>query len=166
MGIDRPTSQDVVSGAIETASETAPVAGEAITEPADSQQQAGAQSVPQSPRAEVIGGYEILPSDFSLDGQSGSSAAVSRSASGTIAVRKPVFVGNTSIGSIPINVDDDAQLYVEARQLKSLLTGQPRVSSQLASLPERGPVSFQRLRQMGIDLRYDPTLDRVNLRPN
>lgn len=107
--------------------------------------------------------FSLLESDFNLPGAEPRPAAVEGNSSDPIRVRKTVAMGNGTIGSIPITIDSSSRLSLEARDLRQLLSGQAGFSSRLERMPEQGTVSFERLRTLGIDLRYNPTLDQVTL---
>ncbi|QKG71122.1 hypothetical protein [Erythrobacter mangrovi] len=76
-----------------------------------------------------------------------------------IIVRKSVRMGQKEIGSLPVHVDTESRLLVDARDVRGLLE-QADLSGTVRG---SGLVSFSDLRRMGIDLRYDPTTDSVLL---
>ncbi len=112
---------------------------------------------------EAANAFGLLESDFSLPGAEPRTSAVGGERSDPIRVRKTVAMGNGTIGSIPITIDSSSKLSLEAGDLRRLLSGQAGFSSRLERMPEEGIVSFERLRALGIDLRYNPTLDQVTL---
>ena len=105
----------------------------------------------------------LLDSDFRLSGSEAQPARGESDSSEPIRVRKTVAMGNSTIGSLPITIDSESQLSLEISDLRQLLSGQAGFTSRLQNIPESGAVSFQRLRDMGIDLRYNPTSDQVTL---
>ncbi len=105
----------------------------------------------------------LLDTDFSLVGTDARAPRANADTSEPIRVRKTVAMGNATIGSLPITIDSDSRLSLEIRDLRQLLQGQAGFTTRLERVPESGTISFERLRDAGIDLRYNPTSDQVTL---
>ncbi|MEP3049775.1 MAG: hypothetical protein ABJP48_10550 [Erythrobacter sp.] len=110
-----------------------------------------------------LGGFEIAPLDFTLSETGGSIGNETPVGDDAIEVRKTVFVDDVSVGSITITIDQNAQLFIQGQEIRGLLANQPSLSRKLQRVPESGLVSFERLRDLGMNLRYVPTTDSVML---
>jgi hypothetical protein len=119
------------------------------------------------PAGSALTDLGVAAIDFSLSPSDGRGAQSNRraAAEGDIEVRKEVLFGNSAIGSLPITVAGDALLYVDGSDVAALLERSPNAASQLSRKPPAGPLSFDRLRDFGINLRYDPISDRIILEP-
>ncbi|WP_298309140.1 hypothetical protein [uncultured Erythrobacter sp.] len=79
-----------------------------------------------------------------------------------IQVKKSLMSKGDRLGSITVTIDEFARNYATPGELQSL----PEVSKLSKSLGQLEPealVSFSRLRELGIDLRYDPIADHIIL---
>lgn len=124
----------------------------------------GASSASLETNAEVDGDLGVIPSGFELTSTGSRSNSIEADNAGNIEVRKSVYLGGAAIGTIPVTIDPNAQLLLNSRDIRNLLSNQAGIGRRLNTLPEDGLVSFQRLRSSGIDLRYNPTGDRIVLR--
>lgn len=106
----------------------------------------------------------IIESRFSLANVGAPNVVERIDTNGRIETKKDVLVRNTVIGTIPIVVDGASNLFLHSNDLKAILAGQDGLKSRLEGLPSTGLVSFRRLRDMGIDLRYNPASDNVSVR--
>jgi len=82
--------------------------------------------------------------------------ATSRNA---IQTEKSVMVAGASSAKVRVRIDENAKIYVDARQLASLLPP--------GSLPQsqNGFVSFDQLRSNGVGVRYDASRDAIEMTP-
>lgn len=108
----------------------------------------------------------LLALDFSLPTRSGGSVPVETERNGNIRVNKPVQVGSASAGSIAVTIDPDSRLLVQSEELRSLLQKQANTEAAIAKLPQSGLVSFNSLRDLGVNLRYNPVEDRIVIAQN
>jgi hypothetical protein len=76
-----------------------------------------------------------------------------------IVVRKPVRMGAQELGTLPVHVDGDSRLLVDAGDVLDLLAR----AGASATFKGSGLISFGELRNSGVDLRYDPNSDSVLL---
>ncbi len=76
-----------------------------------------------------------------------------------IQTEKSVMVAGASSARIRVRIDENAKIYVDARQLASLLPP--------GSLPQsqNGFVSFDQLRSKGVGVRYDASRDAIEMTP-
>lgn len=96
----------------------------------------------------------MLKIDFDLQGGAQSSRA--------IAVDKPVAIGGSSGGKLAIRIDGAAQIFANRGQVASLIEGQDAAKAErvrTASSDEY--LSFTQLRDLGVNIRYDPSADRI-----
>ncbi|MFL0355978.1 hypothetical protein ACI5KX_05815 [Erythrobacter sp. GH1-10] len=101
--------------------------------------------------------------EFDLADPGGAAAQPSGRDGDQVRVQKPLFADGSSIGTVTVTIDENARLFVNGSDVKRLLGGLEDPPGQLSRIAEGQPVSFQRLRQLGIDLRYVPTTDRIEL---
>ncbi len=114
--------------------------------------------------ADATGGLAVIPSGFELTSTGSRNNSIESDNAGNIEVRKSVYLGDAAIGTIPVTINPNAQLLLNSRDLRNLLSNQSGIGRRLNTLPEEGLVSFERLRNSGIDLRYNPTGDRIIVR--
>ena len=79
----------------------------------------------------------------------------------TINVRKPVAVAGTASGNLSIRIDGAAKIYAKRSEVASLLEGKSDKSERVRTASGEDFVSFEQLRDMGVDIRYDPSADRI-----
>lgn len=108
----------------------------------------------------------LMALDYTLPGTAERSAPIEPTRDGNITVSKPVLLGANTAGSISITIDSDARLLLESGELRALLEKQSNTEATVARLPESGLVSFNSLRNLGVDLRYNPTQDRIVIAQN
>lgn len=129
----------------------------------------GGQSLATAAAVQPGNGIQQLTSDdetlplnsirFDLEELTERAVAERAIADGQIRVQKSVFSGGSELGTLSITVDRYAQLFASKSDLEALL---PQ-SNALSSVGEGTLVSFTRLRQSGINLRYDPVSDLIIL---
>lgn len=100
----------------------------------------------------------IIPLSFDIARPGSGTEAVGANA---IVVRKAVRVNNREVGSLPIHIDGNSRLLVDAGELRKLLA-KAGASGTLRD-PRGGTdlLTFSELRDDGVDLRYDPGSDSV-----
>jgi hypothetical protein len=77
-----------------------------------------------------------------------------------IEVVKPVTVAGKDAGRLPIRIDGNAQVFVQASRVAAILAAHDAGHSE--QLGDEF-VSLERLRGFGIDVRYDAVRDRLIL---
>ena len=99
---------------------------------------------------------------FDLASMSGAPSAAGSDPDAPIEVRKPLFSGGVQLGSLTVMIDASSALHAAPGELQAILarSGEP---GRLDKFTSAEFVSFSRLRQSGIDLRYDPVSDRIIL---
>ncbi|MCA1661212.1 MAG: hypothetical protein LC648_03195 [Novosphingobium sp.] len=104
------------------------------------------------PRSKVAG---VIPLAYSLAGGADADDA--------IAVEKPIVVAGVDSGRIPLRIDGNAKVYALGSRLAAIIAAQggARVPEGLAE----DFVSLERLRALGIAVRYDPIRDRLVIEP-
>jgi len=95
----------------------------------------------------------MLDIDFSLNGGANSAK--------TINVRKPVAVAGSASGNLSIRIDGAAKIYAKRTEVASLLEGKSDKSERVKTASSEEFVSFEQLRDIGVDIRYDPSSDRI-----
>lgn len=80
-------------------------------------------------------------------------------AASTIEVRKTVRLNGADVGTLNVRIDESARLYANGSQLAALL---PPESVRPAASADQF-LSFDQLRNAGVDIRYDPTQDRLTI---
>lgn len=94
-------------------------------------------------------GQRILSVDFDLSANSAQS--------GNLEVAKPVFLGGNLVGTVNVAIDQYSALHVAAEDLAGILP-----APMLENLPaEEGYVAFDRLRNAGVGINYDPVGDAL-----
>lgn len=78
-------------------------------------------------------------------------------AASTIEVRKTVRINGADVGTINVRIDESARLYARGNELAALL---PPDTVRPAAAADQF-LSFEQLRNAGVDIRYDPTQDRL-----
>lgn len=78
---------------------------------------------------------------------------------GDLAVTKEVMLDGRRLGSVNISIDQASGLYIAGDDLARLLPGEFRSAVQSGS----GLRSFEQLRAGGIDIRYDPVRDVLQI---
>lgn len=80
-----------------------------------------------------------------------------------VAVQKSVFANGAELGSLTVQIDPAAKPFLNRAELKELLD---RAGVSTTKLDARGSadlLSFNSVREAGIDLRYDPVNDSIKL---
>lgn len=120
---------------------------QAAAEPASATQPAIAPSSPPSPGRQ----RPTRLQDVTFDLGAGPEAASS------IEVRKTVRLNGADVGMLDVRIDESARIYANGSQLAALL---PPESVRPAATADQF-LSFDQLRNAGVDIRYDPTQDRL-----
>lgn len=100
----------------------------------------------------------MIASSFDLASPGSGNERVSGEA---IVVRKILRFGKSEIGSAPIHVDGQSRLLIDTGELAKVLRT-AGIESELGSKAS-GLATFPDLRRRGIDLRYDPQSDTINV---
>lgn len=100
----------------------------------------------------------MIASSFDLASPGSGNERVSGEA---IVVRKVLRFGKSEIGSAPIHVDGQSRLLIDTGELAKVLRT-AGIDSELGSKAS-GLATFPDLRRRGIDLRYDPQSDTINV---
>lgn len=106
--------------------------------------------------------------DFRLYGNDSAQPMSAREVPGSgrkIEVAKPVTSAGKPLGTVTVTIDENARLFMKGSDLAGILPSEFARHPQLANETASGLVSFQRLRELGVDLRYDPVSDRIELVP-
>lgn len=101
----------------------------------------------------------FIPLDFSLPPGNTDNGTFTAAPEGSIRVRKAVQVGSKPVGSLPITIDRHSRLLLDVSDLRKLMRDRPLPDG----LPADGLVSFRMLRDLGLNLRYNPTEDVLDL---
>ncbi len=109
----------------------------------------GRESLPPTPTASA-GRYEVLQLNFDLD-----EVANSRE---PITVTKSVYRQGRFAGRIDIQINEAGDILVHTSDLSSLLTDLPVSATRTAR-----SLTLSELRDVGLDLRYEPIEDRLVL---
>lgn len=120
-----------------------------ILSPVTRQPAPKARSIPQPPTDK----NGMLAIDFDLQGGAQSSRS--------IAVQKPVTVAGLASGNLSVRIDGAAKIYANRAEIASLLDGKSNKSERVRAASAEDFLSFQQIRDLGIDIRYDPSSDRI-----
>ncbi|MBV7266498.1 hypothetical protein [Erythrobacter ani] len=119
-----------------------------------------------SARAPIaIGDASLASIAFDLGEQPASAADVRPVGGDLIEVRKSLINQGTNLGSMTVTIDQNARIFVRGDELKSLLEQSELHSGMPSQLASSELVSFQQVRDAGIDIRYDPIDDQIVLHP-
>nr|WP_298930148.1 hypothetical protein [uncultured Erythrobacter sp.] len=80
-----------------------------------------------------------------------------------IEVQKPVMHQGERLGSLVVFIDKNARLASDKTTLETLLASDQASMTKLGRISDTGLITFQRLREFGINLRYDPLDDQIVL---
>ena len=152
---DRPTDDTDPAGEAEIAG--AAGQGDVSRAAGDSQSKPGAANEPSLAISEI---------DFDLADSAGVDSVKPRSSAAQgnrIKVLKPVVANGTRVGSITLTIDENSRLFMDGADLDAILPANKPRHPQLARAAGSGLVSFQRLRELGVNLRYDPIADRIEV---
>ena len=100
----------------------------------------------------------LIPLSFDLVRPGASGESVSADA---VIVRKPLRIGAREIGSLPVHIDGDSRLLVDATELVRMLERAGRPRTVRKSRRADNLLTFTELRNDGVDLRYDPNSDSL-----
>lgn len=101
--------------------------------------------------------------DFDLADDGGLGSDIVPLSDGQIEVQKPLLSSGASIGSLTVTIDRNARLFVDKSHLRGLLDQAEIPATGLARLGSDQLVSFDRLRDVGVNLRYDPIYDHIEV---
>lgn len=101
--------------------------------------------------------------EFDLSANGGETLDAIEMGDGAIQIRKQLMLDNTQLGTITISIDDSERLFADREGLAGLLSQTDIDTAPLERLAPSDFVSFQRLRQYGLNLKYDPITDRIIL---
>ncbi|WP_409413911.1 hypothetical protein [Altererythrobacter sp. MF3-039] len=91
---------------------------------------------------------------FDLEGGAKSSNAIS--------VDKPVAIGGAPSGKLAIRIDGAAQIFADRGQIAELVAKNDTAKAEkIRTASGDDYLSFNRLRDLGVDIRYDPSADRI-----
>jgi hypothetical protein len=124
---------------------------------------AGAQARPSAVGSKARDNV-LLDLDYDLSNSSG--AFISDSATGDVEVAKRVRVDGTDLGQATIRVTSDATLLIARDEIVALLesTGHADMARTMtAGAPNGRFISFEELRQRGINVHYDAAADHLAL---
>lgn len=100
----------------------------------------------------------LIPLSFDLVRPGSSGESVNADA---VIVRKPLRIGAREIGSLPVHIDGDSRLLVDATELVRMLERAGRPRTVRKSRRADNLLTFTELRNDGVDLRYDPNSDSL-----
>lgn len=95
----------------------------------------------------------MLDIDFNLKGGAQSPR--------TITVRKPVAIAGAASGNLSLRIDGAARIYANKAEVATLLEGRSDKSERIRTASGEEFVSFDQLRDLGVNIRYDPSADRI-----
>lgn len=100
------------------------------------------------------GSNRMIEVDFDLEGGAESSNAIS--------VDKPVAIGGNNSGRLAIRIDGAAQIFADRGQVAELLAKDDAATAEkVRTAGGEDYLSFRQLRDLGVDIRYDPAADRI-----
>ncbi|WP_390587750.1 hypothetical protein [Erythrobacter sp. MTPC3] len=148
----------------EASTSTAPPL-DAATQPPEELLQAAEEVAAQIGQTAATGSIDLAQLEFDLGEQTTASSDIRPAGGSSIEVAKAVFAGGTDIGTLTVTVDRNARLFVRGTELARILASPASNVQPPPQIASNDLVSFQRLRETGIDLRYDPIEDRIILQP-
>ncbi|MBD2841203.1 hypothetical protein [Erythrobacter rubeus] len=164
----------LVENTSETNAETQQNAATTATSPQNSAQAQAAAAPSESiadqsgagSRASLsIGDPSLAAIDFDLSDQSSPGGGEVPVGSDLIEVRKSLITEGKELGSMTVTIDQNARIFVRGQELQTLLNQSETSQSMPSRLASNELVSFQQVRDAGIDIRYDPIDDRIVLHP-
>lgn len=108
-----------------------------------------------SPRMKKIAGIDVMNVRFDLGGK--------RSLD-TLELSKPMLLNGQAVGKAVIKIEGETKIFLRSDAVNLVIARAPTGTdiNKLESLSEQFAfVSWQRLRETGIDVRYDPIYDRI-----
>ena len=118
---------------------------------------ASSDLAPSSPSNDSLAGLS-----FNLADIAGAESRATPGEDGQIEVRKSLISNGQDLGTLTVTIDKYAQLHATPGELRGILT-EPDNLAGLNRVGNAQLVSFARLRDTGIDLRYDPVSDVIVL---
>ena len=118
-----------------------------------------------TPAKQLLGDL-VIPIQYSLPEPTGNADGSEKETAGSIKIRKSIVSGGKVAGTALITVDRSSRLLMESNDVRDLLKQVQANDGYLKQLPKTGLLSFQTMRSMGIDMRYNPTTDTVMLALN
>ncbi|QFT76812.1 hypothetical protein [Erythrobacter sp. THAF29] len=164
---------DAVSGSFD-ANGASLAAGGLATDPArtvapsldsDGDRQTESQSPEGANDSVAKEAHGLAQIDFDLGETDASEASPTGPGGSIVEVRKALYSGDVELGSLSVTIDQNARLFVQRNDLRALVQGDEANARRIARIATDGLVSFQRLREFGVKLQYDPIADRIVLQP-
>lgn len=119
------------------------------------------RAAPKSEQA--IGGAQVMPIRYALPNEGSAIGDSKVTNDGSIEVTKTLVFEQKAVGSIAVRIDKRSTLFVDGGDVKSLLSDHPQFSDRVGSVPDKGMVTFQKLRDFGLNFRYNPVDDQLVL---
>ncbi len=114
----------------------------------------GAPSPATTAPVPQAGASGMIDVNFDLEGGAASSGAIS--------VSKPVAIGNSGSGRLAIRIDGAAQIFADKDQIAALINdSDAKTAQKVRTAGGEDYLSFQKLRDLGVNIRYDPAADRI-----
>lgn len=107
----------------------------------------------------------LAPIDFDLGTTTAAGSSSVRAEGNRIEITKPLYSNGVELGSLAVTIDQNARLFTQRADLQALLQADEAATRRISRIENEGLVSFQRLREYGVSLRYDPIADRIVLQP-
>lgn len=98
----------------------------------------------------------VIPLNYSLAGGADAGDAIE--------VEKSVVIGNSDAGRIALRIDGNARVYALGSRLAAIIAAQSGAGAVPEGLGEDF-VSLERLRALGVGVRYDAIRDRLVIDP-
>jgi len=111
------------------------------------------------PPVRRIAGIKVMAVDFDLSGQ--------RPADGSLEIAKPMVLDGRAVGKAVIRIEGEKRLFLRSDAVNLVIAkaSAGKDTGKLESLSEEYAfVSWERLRETGIDVKYDPINDRILVR--
>ena len=112
---------------------------------------------------QAIAGAQVMPISFALPTEGSSVGDTKLTNDGSIEVTKTLVFEQKAVGSIAVRIDKRSTLFVDGGDVKSLLSDHPQFAERVGSVPDSGMVTFQKLRDFGLNFRYNPVDDQLVL---
>lgn len=109
---------------------------------------------------------DLAQIDFDLGAATASEGSRTSPSRNRVEVTKPLYFEGAELGSLTITIDQNARLFAQRSDLQTLLQSDEAAARRIGRIGADGLVSFQRLREFGVSLRYDPISDRIVLQPD
>ena len=110
-----------------------------------------------------IGGAQVIPIKYALPKESYAIGDSKLANDGSIEVTKTLVFEQKAVGSIAVRIDKGSTLFVAGGDVKNLLSDHPQFADRVGSVPHNSMVTFQKLRDYGLNFRYNPVEDQLVL---